>query len=115
MDTSILSVLSIFMLQLGSRNLMFEATDAQKRMFRHPGLQTIILACMFFVSTRHIAISILLAVSYVAFVYVLANEKHPYNVLPKTWLQKEGFIEEKIASSVTSVKETYKENLAKLY
>lgn len=115
MDTSVLSVLSVFMLQLGSRNLMFEATDAQKRMFRHPGLQTIILACMFFVSTRHIAISILLAVSYVAFVYVLANEKHPYNVLPKTWLQKEGFIEAKPITNTSSVNDTYQSNLAKLY
>jgi Gpi18-like mannosyltransferase len=92
--------------------MIIDATDAQKRLFRHPGIQMIILICMFFVSTRNAMVSVLLAAAYVVFVYILANEYHPYNILPKNWLESSGTGK---LSSQSNTLENYKNNLQKLY
>lgn len=108
---SLLSLLSVFIFHVGSRYMIMDSTEAQKRLFRHPGIQLIILICMFFVSTRNATISVLLATGYVLFVYVLANEHHPYNILPQSWLETSNpsiYIPSNTA-------EHYKNNLQKLY
>jgi len=107
---SLLSLLSVFIFHVGSRHMIMDATEAQKRLFRHPGIQLIILICMFFVSTRNVTISVLLATGYVLFVYVLANEHHPYNILPKSWLDNL-----ELSSPSSNTLENYKNNLQKLY
>ena len=107
---SLLSLVSVFIFHVGSRYMIIDATDAQKRLFRHPGIQLIILICMFFFSTRNATISVLLATGYVLFVYVLANEYHPYNILPQSWLENSGS-----TNGSSNTVENYKNNLQKLY
>lgn len=109
---SLVSLLSVFIFQVGSRHMIIDATEAQKRLFRHPGIQLIILICMFFVSTRNAFISVLLAAAYVLFVYILANEYHPYNILPQGWLNSADTGRIALDSTTT---ENYKNNLQRLY
>jgi len=76
------------MFHLGSRFLVIQPTDGQKKILSHPATQTFILFCMFFVSTKSLPISLLLITMYYIFMYILTNENHPFYLIPKSWLDE---------------------------
>lgn len=93
--------------QVGGRQLTFQFTDAQKKLFQHPYGQMLILYTMFYVSTRSLLLSAVLIVLYVILVNVLLNEKHPWNIFSREWLKKEGFLDTKAPKP----SQLYEENL----
>lgn len=104
------SILSTFVFQIGSRNLMFNFTDSQKDIFRHPLTQGMILFSMFFVGTRSPKWALMLLVLYYLIMYILINEQHPLNILPRSFLLHHGAIEDKNTDKI----EMYYENLRNL-
>ena len=80
---------SIFMFQIGSRFLNIEFTEQQQRVIMHPITQHIIVFSMFFVTTQSFKIAFFLWAVYFAITRVLLNENHQYNLLPRSWVQKE--------------------------
>lgn len=91
MSVDPIAVFSAFATQVGARQLTFDFTDAQKRLFASPWAQKVILFAMFYFSTRNLTIAVSLWVFYHLAVMVLLNERHPLNVLPRSWLRSEGF------------------------
>jgi hypothetical protein len=49
-------------------------------------VQALILLCMFFVSTKNLALSVILTIMFHLIIYVLLNETHKYHLLPKSWI-----------------------------
>jgi hypothetical protein len=107
----IVSILSTFIFQIGSRNLMFNFTDSQKEILRHPLTQSVILFSMFYVGTRSVLWALCLLLLYHFIMLVLINESHPLNVLPRSFLIKNGVLEDK---KETDKIEMYYENLSRL-
>jgi len=91
----IFSLASAFIMHTGARHTSFDLTDAQKRMLSLPIAKFIILFALFYMSTRSIYWSLLLLFVYFILVRMLLNETHPLNVIPKSWLISEGFLNEK--------------------
>lgn len=79
--TGLLPLASIFMFHFGSKHLVFDLTPGQKLLFRHPIMQTFVLASMFFVSTRNIQLTLVLVIVYLLAIHILLNESHPYSIL----------------------------------
>jgi len=104
MDPILLNSVSVFLVQIGSRFLTFNLTDAQKRIIQHPWVQSIILYALFYVSTRNVVISIGLLIAYGLCLYFLLNENSKYNIYNKHWLIKEGFLQD---SLIDKTKEYY--------
>lgn len=96
--------------QIGARQLTFDFTEAQKKLFQHPYGQMLILYTMFYISTRSLLLSAVLIVLYVFLVNVLLNEHHPWNIFSRDWLKKEGFLD----NSVPKRSQLYHENLRML-
>lgn len=110
MDPVVLNSISIFLVQIGSRFLTFNFTDAQKKVIQHPWGQSIILFAMFYVGTRNLLVSTCLILFYNLCLYFLLNEKSHYNIYNRRWLEKEGFQSEKVVSRTKS----YSENITRL-
>lgn len=111
------AIISAFFLHVGARNIQFDFTEAQKRLFSLPVTRLIVLFAMFYVSTRNLLWSLVLVGVYFLLVSMLLNEHHPLNVFSKHWLQTEGFISpnlQKQGEEERSPYETYLENLRKL-
>ena len=105
----VLSIASAFLAQVGARHLVFNFSDIQKKLITHPVAQSIILFGMFYLSTRRIIFAIGLLLVYYMFLFVLANEKHPLNIIPRSWLAQEGLF-----SYTKSPTDLYYENISKL-
>lgn len=87
-----IAVFAAFTTQVGARQLNFDFTDAQRRIFAMPWAQKVILFGMFYFSTRNLKIALALWAFYHLAIWVLLNEAHPMNVLPRSWLARsEGF------------------------
>ena len=86
MTTGVFPMFSILMFHLGSRQLSFQFTETQQRLFKHPLVQALILLCMFYVSTKNITLSLILTIIYHMCIYILLNETHQYNIIPKSWI-----------------------------
>ena len=86
MPTGLFPMFSVFMFHMGSRHLSFQFTETQQRLIKHPLVQALILLCMFFVSTKNLVLSIGLTIVYHMALYILLNENHKYNILPKSWV-----------------------------
>ena len=104
MDPILLNSVSVFLVQIGSRFLSFNFTDAQKRMIQHPWVQSFILFALFYVSTRNVVVSLGLLMVYYLCLYFLLNEQSKYNIYDKRWLIQEGFQK---TSLVDKTKEYY--------
>lgn len=85
----VLSIASTFLAQVGARHLIFNFSDVQKRIISHPAIQSMIMFGMFYMGTRNIIFAITLLMIYYLLLFVLANEKHPMNVIPRSWLPVE--------------------------
>lgn len=97
-----------FFAQVGGRHLVFSFTDVQKRLMQHPTTQLIILLALFFLTTRNLLVSTMLMVAYYMCVNVFFNENHPWNVLPRHWLQGSEF-------HARDPMQLYHENLSRLH
>jgi len=86
-----IAVFSAFATQIGGRHLIFDFTDAQKRLFAHSVTQRIILFGMFYFSTRSLKMAALLWAVYHLGLWVLLNEHNEWNIMPRKWLASEGF------------------------
>ena len=90
----ILAILSSFIMHAAARHITFELTDAQKKLLAMPLSKAVILAALFYISTRSIKWTIILLGVYFITLNMLLNEKHPLNVFSPGWLLSQGFIEE---------------------
>jgi hypothetical protein len=89
----LLAILSSFIMHSASRHITFELTDAQKKLLAMPISKAIILAALFYISTRSVKWTIILLGLYFIVLNMLLNEKHPLNVFSPGWLLSQGFVE----------------------
>jgi ABC-type multidrug transport system fused ATPase/permease subunit len=106
-----LSIITLILVQIGGRFLKFDLTHVQQKLINHPVVQAIILLAMIFFATKNLLVSVLIVLVVFLFLYILLNENHKYNLLPRKWLSEESEI---IDTSVKSIKEIYKENIKKM-
>lgn len=102
-----LGVVAAFLTQVGARHLVFNFSMIQQKLIAHPFTQALIMFGMFYLSTRRLIFAVALLVTYYTLVYVIFNEKHPLNLIPRTWLISEGFIDAAEKSPI----EMYHENI----
>jgi len=102
--------ISMLIAQIGARHLVFNFTDAQKKMITHPVSQGLILLGMFFVGTRNIYIALLSVTLYYLCIFILLNENHSFNILPKSMVKQN---EDDSHDGFTS-QSLYFENISKL-
>jgi hypothetical protein len=105
-----LGIMSVFLVQIGARHLVFDFSHAQRKIISHPIVQALILFGMFYVSTRSIMFATMLFGVYYSLILVFFNEKHPWNVLSRNWLVQEGLVDKEQASPI----ELYYQNISKL-
>jgi len=89
----ILAILAAFIMHSGARHINFELTDAQKKLLSTPFSKAVILAALFYISTRSIKWTAVLLGTYFIVINMLLNEKHPLNVFSPSWLLAQGFVE----------------------
>ena len=115
---ALIGPLTTFVVQLGSRQIQYSFTDAQQRMFKLPVIQVVIMYFIFFSSTRKWHIAMFLTCLYYILMFVLLNDKHPLNVLPRFWLRKEGFMKDNESDKKEvkyTIADAYKYSLSVLY
>jgi hypothetical protein len=105
-----IGIVSAFVAQVGARHLIFNFSDIQKKIISHPITQACILFGMFYLSTRKIVFAVGLLVLYYVVLFVLINEQHPFNIIPKKMLISEGLLKPDDVSPI----ELYYENVKKL-
>lgn len=103
----IMGIAAAFLTQVGARHLVFNFTSAQQKLISHPISQGLIMFGMFYLSTRRLSLSIILLILYYMLIGILINENHPLNIIPRTWLISEGFLDAKDKSPI----EVYHQNL----
>lgn len=111
-----MAILSAFFLHVGARNIQFDFTDAQKKLFAMPATRLVVLFAMFYVSTRSLVWSLVLVGAYFLLVSMLLNEHHPLNVFSRSWLQTEGFVDakKKDEEAERTPYQLYMENVSRL-
>ena len=105
-----LAILSIVFLQLGSKYIKLDITNAQEEIIKHPLSQIILFGCLIFFTTKNIYITIIVVIISYLFIHILFNEKHDLNVLPTEWLYRNNYIKE-----INSNKDLYINNLNKYH
>jgi hypothetical protein len=110
-STSLLTMFSVLVFQVGSRQLQFDFTDAQKKFFQHPMTQFTVLLSMFYIGTRRWLWAITMVLVYYLCLHVLMNESNPYNLFSRQWLRSHGFLPEHLQENRVQL---YYENLKKL-
>jgi hypothetical protein len=110
-SASVLTMFSVLIFQVGSRQLQFNFTEAQKQFFQHPGTQFVVLLSMFYIGTRKWLWAITMILLYYLFLHVLINESNPYNLFSREWLRTHGFISDHVKENRVQL---YYENLKKL-
>lgn len=114
--SELFTVLATFVLHTGSRHINLELTDAQKDLLSNPIVKKIVLFCMFYISTRSFIWSTILIGVYILVTNMLLNEKHPFNLYSKKWLESKGHTKKQTSDtqshSTDNVNpETYYKNL----
>ena len=109
--TGLLTMFSVLMFQIGSRQISFDLTDAQRQLFKHPGMHFVVVLCMFYIGTRRCIWAITLVIVYYLCLRILLNEKHPYNMFSKRWLRERGYLPENLQHDTVQL---YYDNLKKL-
>lgn len=107
-NPDVLGVAAAFLTQVGARHLVFNFSTIQQKIISHPISQAVILFGMFYLSTRRLLFACLLLVLYYLLIFVLINEKHPLNMIPRQLLISEGFISPEDKSPV----QLYHENIS---
>lgn len=105
-----IGIASAFLAQVGARHLVFNFSSVQKKIITHPVTQSMILFGMFYLSTRKLVFAIGLLVIYYLLMFVLANEDHPFNIIPRKLLISEGLL----APTEKSPIDMYYDNVNKL-
>ena len=111
MSVDPIAVFAAFTTQVGARQLNFDFTDAQRRIFAMPATQKVILFAMFYFSTRNLKIALALWVFYHLAIWVLLNEDHPLNVLPRSWVARSEGFEGRVEKTGADL---YAENIARM-
>ena len=106
----ILAIFAAFIMHAGARHISFDLTDAQKRLLSTPISKAVILAALFYISTRSIKWTFILLGVYFIIINMLLNENHPLNVFSQDWLLAQGFIEKN--SKDTSYTDLYMKNVS---
>ncbi len=106
-NPDMLGVAAAFLTQIGARHLVFNFSAVQQKIITHPVTQSIILFGMFYLSTRRLVFALSLLVVYYLLLFVLINEKHPLNLIPRQILISEGYIDPHDKSPI----EMYRENI----
>jgi len=106
-----LSIITLILVQIGGRFLKFDLTEVQQKLINHPVIQAAILLAMIFFTTKNLMVSILIVLVVFLFLYILLNENHKYNLLPRKWLLEET---KNFDNSIKSIKDVYKENIKKM-
>lgn len=105
-----IGIASAFLAQVGARHLVFNFSDLQKKLISHPVTQSFILFGMFYLSTRKLVFALGLLILYYLLLFVLANENHPFNIIPRKLLINEGILKADEKSPV----DLYYDNIRKL-
>lgn len=100
--------LSIILLQVSNKFMKINITPAQEKILMHPLTQTAMYASIIYFTTKNIPLTCVIVIISYLFFFILFNENHRLNILPKDWLYKEKLITEKYSSC----KEIYKNNVA---
>ena len=103
-----LFILSTTFIQIGARYLDFDLTPIQKKLLKSKVIQTIILFCIIYMSTRDIIKSFVIIIFLYLCIYVLFNENHEYNIISNFILEQEGIIDKH------NIKELYYDNIISL-
>lgn len=78
-----ISLLSIILIQVGSRHLQIELTEYQKNILKKPITQAIILTALIYVSTKDIKMALITVFSIYLLTHIILNEDHPFSILSK--------------------------------
>ena len=89
----LLAILASFVMHSAARHISFDLTDAQKKLLAMPLSKAVILAALFYISTRSIKWTFILLGLYFIVLNMLLNENHPLNIFSPGWLLAQGFIE----------------------
>jgi hypothetical protein len=76
----------MLLLNLGGRFLSLELTPKQEEFLRQRWLRPLIFFTVIFVATRNIAVAVWVTVLFFVIIWVLANEKSPFCLIP-SWKQ----------------------------
>jgi hypothetical protein len=88
-----LAIMAAFIMHSAARHINFELTDAQKKLLSMPISKAVILAALFYISTRSIKWTIVLLALYFIVINMLLNENHPLNIFSPGWLLTQGFLQ----------------------
>ena len=91
----------------------FELTDAQKKLLSMPISKAVILAALFYISTRSIKWTIVLLALYFIVINMLLNENHPLNIFSPEWLLTQGFLQNNEVNK--SYTDLYMKNIANFH
>ena len=87
-DSAMITVASIFVMQIGSRFLFQDLTPAQQQFLKLPMVQAVVLTSMFFVATRNVWASLAMVSTYWILTQVLLNENNAFHVYSVHWLER---------------------------
>lgn len=76
-----LSVISMIIIHIGSKHLVFELTEKQKTMIKHPLIQLLILFCLVYLSTKNIFVSLFIVILINIVLNIILNENSEYSIL----------------------------------
>ena len=108
-----LAIVAAFIMHAGARHISFELTDAQKKLLSTPFSKGIILAALFYISTRSIKWTIVLLALYFIVINMLLNENHPLNIFSPEWLLTQGFLQNNEVNK--SYTDLYMKNIANFH
>lgn len=103
----IFTLVSTFIFQIGSRHVVFDLTDTQKKLVQHPATQAMLLFIMFYMTTRSVYYASIMLIGFYLVMHVWINEKSAYNLLPKAWYRS-------LDAARDDPTRLYYENMAKL-
>ena len=103
--------LAIMFLQISHRFMKISLTTAQEKLLMHPIAQFAMYASIIYFSTRNMILTCIIVILSYLFIFVLFNENHRLNILPKEWLHRENLINEKFIPN----KHLYKQNIEKYH
>jgi len=107
----LIALFSTFIMHAAARHITFDLTDAQKKLLETPESKIVILAALFYISTRSLKWTFIFLGLYFLSIHMLLNEKHPLNIFSPGWLLAQGFV--KNASTDASYTNMYLKNIQK--
>lgn len=92
----------MLLLNLGGRFLSMELTEKQESFLQQRWLRPLIFFTVIFVATRNLAVAFWITLFFFLVIWVLANEKSPYCLIP-SWRQGEASPQQKAALYETNM------------